>query len=975
MQKRVVLSIFMVVVIALLLSFIISPDRGVFYMKARAAVANEKEMKTSKSGSATLSDAEYVPGEILIKFKNPKNVKSTYPGKISALSDRIVATLTVQETFRNTGIARVKVPAGVKVEDLIERISRDPEVEYAEPNYICKITATPDDPYFSNQWGLHNTGQLGGTDDADVDAVEGWDQTTDGTGVIVAVIDTGVDYTHEDLKDNMWKNTGEDWNPDGTPGNDEIDNDGNGYVDDYYGINAIDNSGDPMDDHNHGTHCAGIIAAVGNNGVGVSGICWSAQIMALKFIASGGTGSTSDAIECIEYGIAQGVDVMSNSWGSSNYSQSLQDAVDQAEDAGILFLAAAGNFSADNDTQPFYPANLENDNVISVAATDQNDSIASFSNYGLYTVDVAAPGDAIYSTVIGDSYSYMGGTSMACPLVSGIAALLMTSNPGLTHYQVKGRILRTVDPLGDLDGAILTGGRVNLDSCLKSSAEPCIFKVSPEVFSGGDTVTITGVNFGSSRGSKVVFPGGDYASSYTSWTDTEIVCTAPDNAQSGDVQVVTSTSSSNTVPVHVQKYSYTYNDKEEYSWVETDSPQEADIEDSDQGEQIDIGFTFPFYENTYSKVTVSSNGYLTFGSSGAERLNASIPSQDDPNNIIAVYWDDLDPSLGGDIYYQVDGEEPYRRLIISWQDIPHNTASGVGTFQVILHESTGQIVFQYKDVDFDSDPYSNGNNATVGVEDSSGAAGTLYSYNSSRLSDELAVKWTCSGMPQKPVNLAAEATSSQVDLTWEDTASNEEGFVIQRRDDQSSFSRLATVGSNVTSYSDTDVEPDTTYYYRVKSYNGNYSSNYSDEVSAKTEGDDDDGGSSGSTSGGSGGGGCFIATAAYGTPMASEVRTLCQIRDQYLVPNPVGKTFTKMYYKFSPPLARAIRNNDRARAGVRLILYPVIAVCRAFLKYSVDPFLAPFIILTFVLILLSVRRFMNRSSLGGKPTLAKKNKK
>src|SRR5439155_9028487 len=301
----------------------------------------------------------------------------------------------------------------------------------------------------------------------------------------VAVIDTGIRYTHEDLASNMWRNPGEtglDAN-----GNDKatngIDDDGDGYVDDVYGINAITGSGDPGDDYFHGTHCAGTIGGVGNNGVGVAGVAWHVKLMACKFISSEGWGYISDAIECIDYARHKGARIMSNSWGSwGGYTQALRDAIAAARDAGIIFVAAAGNnYGNDNDVSPFYPASYDLDNIVAVAATDSADGLADFSNFGRTSVDLGAPGVGIYSCLnYSDSaYGYCSGTSMATPHVAGAFALLKAQFPTKTYAELIRRMFDTVDPLPALNDRSVTGGRLNLAKALELSAPTGLTPGSP----------------------------------------------------------------------------------------------------------------------------------------------------------------------------------------------------------------------------------------------------------------------------------------------------------------------------------------------------------------------------------------------------------------------------------------------------------------------------------------------------------------
>lgn len=395
----------------------------------------------------------FAPNQVIIKFK---------PGVQSADLVTLQSSLraTVQDTTKTSGIQLWQI-AGLSVEDAIARFRNDPRIEYIEPNYTVSIASTlPNDPSFPQLWGLNNTGQNGGTPDADIDAPEAWDIATGSSNIVVGVIDTGVDYTHPDLADNIWTNPGE------TAG-DGIDNDGNGYIDDIHGYDFVNNDGDPMDDHSHGTHVSGTIAGRGNNSTGVTGVNWSSEIMGLKFLSASGSGSTFNAIKAVEYATMMkeiygvNINLTNNSWGGDGYSQALYDAIEASGEAGQLFVAAAGNSGLNSDTNPQYPAAYNLDNIISVAATDRNDNIAIFSNYGATTVDLGAPGVDIYSTVPGNTYDSYNGTSMASPHVAGVAALLWSQYPSLTASEIKDTLLATVDPIAALDGKTLTGGRLN----------------------------------------------------------------------------------------------------------------------------------------------------------------------------------------------------------------------------------------------------------------------------------------------------------------------------------------------------------------------------------------------------------------------------------------------------------------------------------------------------------------------------------
>lgn len=353
------------------------------------------------------------------------------------------------------------------------------EVEYAEVNNIISLepeiessnndsgreesseslsSNMPDDPMFAEQWSLANSGQRGGKAKADINALLAWDKKTTGSDdVIVAVLDSGVDYRHPDLKQNMWER----------PANvAEYFDDQLGYVDDQYGYDATDVRGDPMDENGHGTHCAGIIGADGNNNFGITGINWRVKIMPLKFMSKGGFGSTKDAIEAINYVINRrragvNVRIISASWGSTQKSKALEDVIRAAGDAGILFVAASGNASANADKSPHFPASFDLPNVISVAALNRNDELASFSNFGAKRVHIAAPGAEILSTWLNSDFREASGTSMATPEVAGVAALVLASEPKLSIEDVRARLFNTVDKLPSLAGKVSTGGRIN----------------------------------------------------------------------------------------------------------------------------------------------------------------------------------------------------------------------------------------------------------------------------------------------------------------------------------------------------------------------------------------------------------------------------------------------------------------------------------------------------------------------------------
>ena len=364
-------------------------------------------------------------------------------------------------------------PAAIK-----NSIQRLPAVASISTNNVVRATEWSNDPESSKLWGLNNQGQVingvAGTPDADIDLPEALSHATIQTQVVVGIVDTGIDYNHPDLRDNMWKNPGE------IAGNNR-DDDGNGFIDDVYGFNFVNNTGNPMDDDEHGTHVAGTIAASLNNSQGVAGIAsGAAKLMAIKFLDANGSGTYANAIRALNYATmmsSRGVNlkVLNNSWGGYGTVPALEDAVNATNAAGILFVASAGNESNDNDGEfKAIPASYASSNIISVAATNNLDELASFSNYGVTTVDLAAPGVGILSTTPGNRYQSFNGTSMAAPHVAGALALAWACHPDKTSTEIQDAMFGSVDALDSLDGAVATGGRLNVNNLLTALEDPIL---------------------------------------------------------------------------------------------------------------------------------------------------------------------------------------------------------------------------------------------------------------------------------------------------------------------------------------------------------------------------------------------------------------------------------------------------------------------------------------------------------------------
>jgi subtilisin family serine protease len=403
--------------------------------------------------------------------------------------------LDVAKHLGSDGLVLLCAPAEVDFASLNGVLAAAPGFQFAEPN-LTDIRSPdgsdegpvfPNDPLFAQKWSLHNTGQTvngeRGIPDADIDMPEAWNLITGGIGrsghglpdhsrgqseVVVGVIDGGVDYTHPDLAANMWRNLPE---LNGRPG---VDDDGNGFVDDVHGYDFVgEGDGDRMPDGSHGTHVAGIIGASGNNGLGVAGINWGVKIMALRIIA-GGTGTSADAVEAINYATMmrkRGVNIRltNNSWFDDAFSMAMRNAIAASGDAGMLFVASAGNNGRDTDLLPHYPSGYDLPNIISVAKTKHRDLKLPASNWGATSVDLGAPGRQILSTLLGGGYGFMSGTSMAAPHVSGVASLAWGLRPGATYERIRDAIFAGVDKIPAMQGATptVTGGRLNAYNTLR----------------------------------------------------------------------------------------------------------------------------------------------------------------------------------------------------------------------------------------------------------------------------------------------------------------------------------------------------------------------------------------------------------------------------------------------------------------------------------------------------------------------------
>jgi subtilisin family serine protease len=452
------------------------------------------------------------PSHLLVRF-HPGVTPAALPG-----------TSLGQALSLVPGLYEVDLSSGTTVAGALAAYRGDARVFTAEPDYLVTTSWTPNDPSFSQQWALRNTGQNAGTPGADIHAPAAWDVTIGNRRTVIAVIDSGIDYTHPDLYLNIYINQAEipptrrvnliDVDRDGVitfrdlnspvnqgPGKitdinhngyidagdllapmqkdasgndtglggwaDGIAEDGDlAHLDDICGWNFVNDTNNPMDDFGHGTHVAGILGAVGNNGAGVAGVNWQVQLAPLKFIDSHGVGTVGAVIEGLQWAISKGIRISNNSWTDAGYEQILYDAVQRAQAAGHIFVAAAGNNSRNTDTAPVYPADFNLDNVVSVAASDRNDKLAAFSNWGPTSVAIAAPGVDVLSTLPGKSYGLQSGTSMATPQVAGVLAMVWSLRPEWTYRQVISWVLQTADRVPALAGKVVSG-RLNAAAAVR----------------------------------------------------------------------------------------------------------------------------------------------------------------------------------------------------------------------------------------------------------------------------------------------------------------------------------------------------------------------------------------------------------------------------------------------------------------------------------------------------------------------------
>jgi hypothetical protein len=655
----------------------------------------------------------------------------------------------------------VDLPSTLEVIAALRYYRLRSEVEYAEPDYIVHSFETPNDPKFSQMWNLHNAGQDGGTAGDDVGATLAWNLATGDHNVIVATIDTGIDYTHPDLIPNLFHNAA-DCNG--------VDDGSNGC----YGISTVSYTSSVFDDNGHGTHVSGTIGAAGNNNVGVVGINWNVQLMSCKFLDSTGSGQTSDAISCLDYVLQMknsGYDIAAtnNSWGSSEYSQALTDAIEAQQQAGILFIAASGNAFSDNDIAPTYPANTLLPNVISVAATTRTDALSGFSNLGQHSVHLGAPGEEILSTWPGNNYAVLSGTSMATPHVTGAAALLLAQQPTLDWRGIKNLILTGGDSRSSLAQTI-TGKRLNLNGSMTCSGKSAEGRLQPVhnaiAATAGVAITLEELNVNCAQPAGnvqvTVSPGGQ-------------TITLVDDGTGADQAAGDGYYTGQWTPPSVGSYTLTFPGGDvveaevlnnyvvaptSYNYVSFTGTN-LNLGD-DSVEQITPPFPIAFGGGSFTTLQVGGNGTISFTDAYSSFINGVIPglSPPVPVTLVAPFWQDLYPVAGSaqNVYWGVVGTAPDRQLVVEWRNVRsfvcHDDSAATVTFEVVFSEASGNILFQYADTIFGDDCYFQdaGARATVGVQVSP-TVGTMWTVNDPVIVSGSALLWTVgnSSPPENPV--------------------------------------------------------------------------------------------------------------------------------------------------------------------------------------------------------------------------------
>jgi subtilisin family serine protease len=784
-------------------------------------------------GAASSQQPQGVPGELIVGFQPhaSQSAQNAALAEVGAARGR---------SFSQIGAALVH-PRG-NAAAAAQALLRNPNVRYVQPNFVYSLEATPDDPSFGQLWGLHNTGQSGGTPDADIDAPEAWDLETGDPGVVVAVADTGVDFSHPDLAARRWVNVGENCGSlDASAPCDQrtngVDDDANGYVDDWRGWDFVNGDNNPADDHYHGTHVAGTIGAVGNNGVGVVGVAWDVRIMGLKFLNASGNGTTANAIAATLYAADEGARISNNSWGGGGFDQALLDAIEYGAGKGMLFVAAAGNDGRDNEQTPTYPASYASDAIVAVAATDRNDVRASFSNYGRASVDLGAPGASIYSTFPGNAYLSLSGTSMATPHVSGAAALVAAHMPDATLYGLKALLLRSVDPNASLAARTSTGGRLNVAGALACSNAPKVWLSAPGngfrvAIGEAMTIRVIGANCAAPAGVENVSVdvNGSPVTITASGTDTGVYVGQYTPTADGALTVEASvTIGANTASESVSGTAVRPPAGPLPTLDDFNRPNENPLSDSGRWANGVIG-------------AVETGLFVTSNTLACTRTTTCTAWRSN-----AQYGPDVEvwtrvPTLLGDNNHirlkarvQQPGSSAYDGYMLRTNQLPgtdqvwlERVDNGLIVTRLTLHRELAAgdlLLFRVEGTTLEAWHHDGAAWSRIGsVQDATyagaGYVGVGLRGTTGRL-DDFGARTTSQNPPGAPTSLSALAGDGSVSLAWQaptyDGGAPVSGYRLYRGTAPGGESFLASVTG--TSFQDTGLANDTTYYYRVSAEN------------------------------------------------------------------------------------------------------------------------------------------------------------
>jgi len=738
------------------------------------SVATAQTEQPDNLGLVQHASGGHAPDAVLVKFRPSANAsnKAQARGLVNAIAKReykIVKGLEKLQLKRNQSVAKA-----------VRALKKLPFVEYAEPDYL--VQKATNDTYYNLLYAIDNTGQsvagASGTSDADMDVLEAWSTQTGDPNLVIAVIDQGVQYNHPDLANNMWTNPGE------IAGN-GFDDDGNGFVDDVYGYDFYAFDGDPMDEGGHGTHVAGTICAEANNGEGIVGVVHQCKIMALRFLGPDG-GYTSGGIASLDYAVQMGATISNNSWGGGSFSQALYDSINAARQADHIFLAAAGNDGTNNDSRAHYPSNYNLPNVISVAATDNRDALASFSNYGATSVDIGAPGVDIASTYINSGYVYLSGTSMATPNVAGVVALIRSANPGWNFQQVIDHLYTTARPAASLTGISTTGAIANAEAAV-ASVEPPTPPAAPSA--------LTATAISDSAISLVWADNSDNETAFVIERDGQVLSTtAGANATSiNDTGLAAATSYSYRVKAR--------NSAGDSAWTgaalattDTPPPYQTIVVSS---------------ENTLAGSVVSGDYTRTFNLDGALEQIIERESGGRKNtrySFMEHQWSLSSPS--GAATLSVSGYAGNSGDGDSFE-LAYSTGGSFTPFCTLAVGAISSCAASFE--------LSNAATVTVRVTDTDQSRGAR-SLDSVYIDEIKLLVESNTGpvtLPLAPTGLAGDnGTPGQITLSWSDNADNETRYDVQRAEG-GAWETIAALGPDAQSFVDETVASLTTYQYRV----------------------------------------------------------------------------------------------------------------------------------------------------------------